>query len=369
MKISPILLLATPWLLAACDDPESYHEAELAHVADDADDPADADEPADADGAPDTLRALPTDPQEGLLCILCILAGNNPTCGADGESYPNACFANCEGGGAVPTGSYWPDEDGDGFGDESTAPTNACAVPAGMVANGDDCDDAEDTTFPGQVETCDGVDNDCEPASLCLPERCSDVRLDDPSAGDGDYTLYVEHDAARPWSAYCHDMANTQADYLPLVALGEGRNFSQYSASEETPGTDLRTRFTRVRIDPVTFAVEFDDVTFSSSTGGVEHGDFLFTEMPYGVASGCGYNDDEIADGIANVDLTGTPFRIIDNFCTLGASAHGGAVLSQSDQVADITGGGFCGWTSPGCTYNPHERTNPTFLELAYIDP
>lgn len=366
MKIVPILLLAAPWMLAACDDPASYHTAEPAQIAEDADDADDADEPAD-DAAPAALRDSPEDPQEGLLCIVCILGGNHPTCGADGQSHPNACFANCEGGGAVPAGDYWPDDDGDGFGDESTSPTSACASPPGMVANGDDCDDSEGATFPGQTEACDGVDNDCNPASQCLPARCSDVRQEDPSAGDGDYTLYVDHAPTQPWAAYCHDMASTQADYLPLVALAEGRNFSQYTASSATPGTDLRTRFSRVRIDPVTFAVEFDDVTFSSSTGGIQHGGFLYTQMPYGVASGCNSADPD--DGVANIDLTGTPFHILDNFCTLGTNAQGGAVLSEDDQVADITGGGFCGWTSPGCTFNPHERNNPTVLQLAYVAP
>lgn len=369
MKRMSILLLTSPWLLAACDDPEARLDADLAELAGDpdAEEPADAANP-DAADRPELLAEEPGDPQKGLLCIVCILAGNNPTCGADGESYPNACFANCEGGGAVPAGLYWPDDDGDEHGDASATPTSACAQAEGTAPNGDDCDDNEDTIHPGEVQGCNGVDNDCDPDSVCIPSSCSEVRSEDPSAGDGEYTLHVDHDPTRPWTVYCHDMAATQADYLPLVALGAGRNFSQYTAGQFATGTNVRTSFTHVRIDPGTLAVEFDDVTFSSSTGLLYHSNTApVTVMPYGVASGCEWN--YVADGLANIDLTGTPFRMLDNFCTAGAQGAGGAVLSQNDQVADITGGGACGWTSPGCTFGPHERNNATVLQLQYIDP
>ena len=56
---------------------------------------------------------------------------------------------------------WYADADGDGYGDGSTA-VNDCARPDGYVDAAGDCDDADDATYPGAEEACDGVDNDCD---------------------------------------------------------------------------------------------------------------------------------------------------------------------------------------------------------------
>ncbi len=53
------------------------------------------------------------------------------------------------------------DEDGDGFG-QATVAAEACEAPEGMVQNGGDCDDADGEIFPGALEICDEIDNDCD---------------------------------------------------------------------------------------------------------------------------------------------------------------------------------------------------------------
>jgi hypothetical protein len=58
------------------------------------------------------------------------------------------------------TTTYWLDSDGDSFGDSAT-PMDACEMPAGYVANDDDCDDSDAAAAPGAAELCDGIDNDC----------------------------------------------------------------------------------------------------------------------------------------------------------------------------------------------------------------
>jgi hypothetical protein len=57
--------------------------------------------------------------------------------------------------------TYYVDGDGDGFGDDSDT-TEACVAPGGYVAVGGDCDDADDTFYPGAPEVCwNGLAENC----------------------------------------------------------------------------------------------------------------------------------------------------------------------------------------------------------------
>ena len=59
------------------------------------------------------------------------------------------------------TTTYYADTDGDGFGDD-TSSTESCEIPSGYSAVGGDCDDAEAESYPGNLEVCDGIDNNCD---------------------------------------------------------------------------------------------------------------------------------------------------------------------------------------------------------------
>ncbi|MEN0063386.1 MAG: MopE-related protein [Myxococcota bacterium] len=56
---------------------------------------------------------------------------------------------------------YYPDNDGDGYGDSNGATVSACAEPEGYTLDATDCDDGRDDVNPGQIELCNGIDDDC----------------------------------------------------------------------------------------------------------------------------------------------------------------------------------------------------------------
>ena len=58
--------------------------------------------------------------------------------------------------------NFYPDTDGDTYGDALAAPVPACSAPMGHVANNLDCDDSRNDVYPGAAELCDGLDNDCD---------------------------------------------------------------------------------------------------------------------------------------------------------------------------------------------------------------
>ena len=60
---------------------------------------------------------------------------------------------------AVP---WYPDGDGDGFGDASATAVVSCGRPEGHVLNAFDCDDTRSTVNPRAEEQCNGRDDDCD---------------------------------------------------------------------------------------------------------------------------------------------------------------------------------------------------------------
>ena len=83
---------------------------------------------------------------------------------------------------ALDATDYYVDSDGDGYGDGAGEPEASCFPVAGLVDNGDDCNDEDADVSPGATEICDGVDNDCND------------EVDDDAEGMGTYYLDEDGD-------------------------------------------------------------------------------------------------------------------------------------------------------------------------------
>ena len=75
---------------------------------------------------------------------------------------------------------FVPDADGDGFGDASGPVVTDCVPPEGFVIDTTDCDDGNPTVNPASVESCNGLDDNC------------DGSIDE---GMPEYTYYADEDS------------------------------------------------------------------------------------------------------------------------------------------------------------------------------
>ena len=59
------------------------------------------------------------------------------------------------------TTTYYEDADEDGYGNPGNS-IDACTAPTGYVTDGTDCNDSDGDVYPGAMEVCNGVDDDCD---------------------------------------------------------------------------------------------------------------------------------------------------------------------------------------------------------------
>ncbi len=98
---------------------------------------------------------------------------------------------------------YYADADGDGFG--STALANFCSMPAtGYSLNNSDCDDAISSTYPGAVELCNNLDDNC---SGFIDEGCPST-----IAGEEPFNSFL---APSSVYSYCNSFYGTLENKFP----------------------------------------------------------------------------------------------------------------------------------------------------------
>jgi len=254
--------------------------------------------------------------------------------------------ATCTNGGAGATCTCATGYAGDGM---TCSPVDPCATGNGG------CAAACVMTGPGM--------------SACYtPQTCADVAAHVTVPDDSSVTLYAGGDPANPWTARCHG----GLEYL-MFPPGSTANYGQYSVGGKSTGTNVRTTYAGVRLDPSSFEIDICDQTFATSTGTLSHDPahnnppIIVTSMPLGSAMDCVASNS--ATGVAAIDLTSLPFVVTSGWSTGGNSPGGTATRSGGGRTVAITGGGTCGWNAPsGSPTNPFNTFgNSKLVALQYM--
>lgn len=145
-----------------CDDEDATEYPGVTWYAD-----ADGDGYGDANNSNSCERLSPTDVTNDMDCDDSD-QNNNPSGTEVCDGQDNDCdgLVDDDDPDVIGTMTYYQDADNDGYGDASNS-VLACSAPMGFVSNDTDCDDADNQVNPGMTEiTCNGIDDDCNPATL-----------------------------------------------------------------------------------------------------------------------------------------------------------------------------------------------------------
>lgn len=244
--------------------------------------------------------------------------------------------------------------------------TLTCDCTDGFVQSIDGCEDINEC----MTDTCGSQQcvNSIGSFRCYTPATCKEIQTATAADDDNEYTLYINGDETKSWTAYCKDMSTaTPLEYLTLPMPDE--NTGQYKEGGASNGTTVTTRYQKVRIDPVTLALNASDQSFATSTGSLTHSTsgLVVNAMPLGVAMSCVRNDD--TSGRARINLTGSKFHVTSQFASGGVRPgiiDDNVVVSSAQQKVVLKGGGFCGWfAAVGFPVNPFNQNGAT-IQLGY---
>ncbi len=223
------------------------------------------------------------------------------------------------------------------------------SAPDGGVK--DDASSGDAGPAPVVVEVPDGEVADTRAPDAEIPEASPGVgpsSCAQAGATEGQsIQLYWQGDRAKPFTVDC--VGGHAMIAMPMPG-GVAATFSTYVGAQDT----VRTEFSAIEIDAATGEIVVDNFSASRSSGAVEHtgdvmadGDGFVRRVNVGVARGC--DVPMTADGSAEIDLGETPFAIAADveWKVGGYLSAGGATVSPDRKHVVVSGGGYCGWSSP----------------------
>ena len=191
------------------------------------------------------------------------------------------------------------------------------------------------------------------PSPVPLPSSCAMLKQQQPTAEDGEYTIYLQGITAV--TLYCHNMTTTPQEYLTLPATASGGNFSLISYPEGA----IVTLYGKVRLNPSSLIIDPTNATFATlgeslagynAITGEQLASYPVITSDFAQATGCNRNQPDAPLGRANIDLTGTPF-ILNS--AISFNSFGGEVtetvseVSADGKVANLGVNGRCGIVQP----------------------
>ena len=177
------------------------------------------------------------------------------------------------------------------------------------------------------------ADPDPKPEPIAFPSSCMEAGNGDVLP-DGNQKLYFHNNETLPWTAWCHD-GNEYLNLKDSIA-----NYGEIADGT----TNVRTEYSRIRIDPETLTVDVTDQTYATSNGrSVTANGVNVTAMPLGIAMACGSS----IYATMMIDLSDTPFTIASTFAPRGTAAHGGSTIYNDDQTLEGFAEGDCGYVAP----------------------
>jgi hypothetical protein len=325
---------------------------------------------ADADQFGDVDRTFEgCAPPKGYVPVPGDCADLDPSRNPDAEEVCDGVDQDCDGV-DDPAGTVWyPDADGDGFGD-GTAPLEACDPGEGWVEDGTDCDDGKASVHPHAAELCDAIDQNCDGEAKNGPRArlyvdddgdgfgnpafgvdvCDDhvpvgYAADDTDCDDGDSTIH-------PWAAELCDGLDNNCDgnpesgepgtyYVdadndlygdPTFGIEACEEVSGYSANDDDCD-DLDAA-----INPG--APEICDGIDDDCDGAIDAADpDVVASTWYGDADGDGYGDDLVAivscTDVAGASLTGGDCDDLDEGVHPDATETCNEIDDDCDELVD----------------------------------
>ena len=250
---------------------------------------------------------------------------------------------------------WYTDLDSDGWGDD-TSTASACEQPAGMAAQGGDCDELRASVNPGATELCDGLDTDCD-GSTPSDEQDDDAdgfRSCDGDCDDGEDTVYdgatelcdgLDNDCS---GAVGEDEVDGDGDGYVACEVTDGWYGSPIDGGgdcddddgDEWPGADETCDGDDDDCDgQVDEASAIDVSTWYADTDGDGYGDATVSTIACDAPSGSVADSTDCDDTDGDVNPAGTEVCDgVDNDCDSATSEEGTVAFTDSTgAVSDVS--------------------------------